>query len=203
MKTLKRTTMTWRFVNLMAPAQANHMPTKVYDSDLVEVTATMFRGKAILTIWFEAEKFWRESNAFTRSGVFASGLGQVVNELGAKFDIVDDEGGICNPVWANGSCILAKLTFGLKSGESFIHAAMQKFVKLVTLIGKKEWRKRYYLPIPQIVQETMVEAYVKRNWVTYGDYLYDRFQPRDPLGPKSEHEEEFAKGREARSRLLR
>jgi hypothetical protein len=188
MKKLTRTTMTWRFVNPMAPAHQKHMPTKVCEAVLVQVTATMFRGKATLRVEFEAEKIAREVHQQVIRQHFRRALSEVIgDELGTDWDYADDDGGV-SPVWANGSALTANLRLNLRNGEGFTHTAMQKFVKLVTLIGQEEWRGRYYLPDPEVVQETMVEAYAEDNWITYGQYLGDMFQPKDPLGPKSDLE---------------
>ena len=157
----------------------------------------MFRGKATLEIWFEAEKFVRETEIYNVRQFFGLGFGRYLENLGAKFDYNDDEYSPPGQVCVNGSTIWVNMTFDLKNGESFTHAAMQKFVKLVTLIGDETWRGRFFLPMPQIVQETMVEAYCEDNWVTYGEYLYV-YQPKDPIGPKSDIEKELDQERKAR-----
>ncbi len=202
MKKLTRTTMTWRFVNAMAPAQQNHMPTKVCKAKLIEVTAAMFRGKATLTVWFEAMNFVAETHRDVVRGAFGREFRKFTEELDVKLNYGDDEYSTGNPVWMNGPGLTVDLTFDLKNGESFTHTAMQKFVKLVILIGQEEWRKNYYLPMPQIVQETMVEAYCKDNWATYGEYLY-AYQPFDPLGPRTEFEKEIQKDLEAQEKPFR
>ncbi len=185
MKKLKRTTMTWRFVNSIAPTKQNYLPTKVCEADLVEVTATMFRNKATITIWFEALSFVLETHQGVVRSAFAREFQKLTHELGVDLDYGDDDDySTRNPVCANGSCIWMNLKFNLRNGESFTHTCMQKFVKLVTLIGQKEWRERYHLPHPQVVQETMVEAYSRGNWIPYGQYLGDMFQSEDTLAPK-------------------
>ncbi len=184
MKKLQRTTMTWRFVNPIAPAQQNHMPTKVCGANLIEVMTTMFRGKATLMVWFEAVNFITETHHGVVRGAFTREFKRLTEELDVTLDTGEDEYSTNNAVWINGPGLTVNLKFDLKNGESFTHAAMQKFVKLVTIIGLEEWRRRYHLPNPEVVQETMVEAYCRGNWITYGQYLGDRFQPLDPLGPK-------------------
>src|SRR5688572_13117290 len=87
-KRLPRTTMTWRFTNRMAPAHALYMPCRVgtWEAQLIEVVAKMFRGRAVMEVWFEAkEEVQQYGTDGTRRSFASVFLNCVLEELGVKF----------------------------------------------------------------------------------------------------------------------
>ncbi len=162
MKRAPRTTITWRFENPMAPDSKNYMPCPALVAELVIVTATLFRGKATMVAWFTS----LAKEAILRYFMSSQPSGQ---EFRQKVD-ASNLGG-----FRNGDSFRVQLDFDCKKGVDFTHTACEKFIALCDALGNPEYRKRFYLPYPEISQVTMVEAYAENNWVEYGEYMWERF----------------------------
>ena len=178
MKRAQRTTITWRFENPMAPNGKNYLPIQRNGTSLVLVVVTIFQGKAKFRVWLTNKVLngGHLANAFRFYFFGSPGSREWTESLGLMPDYGDDHDK--EAVGANGDAVHVDFVFHAKNGESVTHAACRIFVAFCDEFAVPEERVRYFLPTPEIVQETMVEAYCEDNWITYGEDMWQRhFSP--------------------------
>lgn len=163
MKRSPRTTITWRFENPMAPEDKNYMPCSAVHAELVMVTITLFLGRATLTAWLNSNA--EQSAPSLKYFMQAIPTGQEFRERLEAFAVIGSN---------NGGSLRLDMNFSCEKGEDFTHTACKKFIALCDLLGDIDYRKRFYLPYPEVSQVTMVEAYADDNWIQYGEWLWER-----------------------------
>ena len=174
MKRASRTTITWRFENPMAPNGKHYMPLQCWGLSLVSVVVTIFRGKIKFKVWLTSSR--RSSDGlkdFVRHYFFGSpGSREWTESLGLTPEV--DEDGFNNAIFVNGDAASVNFVFHAKNGESVTRTACLTFIAFCEAFGDLEYRKSFFLPTPEIVQETMVEAHCKDNWITYGQFMWEQ-----------------------------
>ena len=175
-KRAQRTTMTWRFVNELAPFCTHYLPVSLLQALLVEFVICMFRGKVEIVLHLmSTEKASRESLRI-QAADFLDQVCHVIKVERNHPQINDDC--IGESVYVNGNAITLNLKFSLQNGQSFTHAAMMRFIWFVNQFADPAYRKQYSLPSPSIVQETMIEAHAFGNWMPIGEFLWEGFEPK-------------------------